>query len=66
MLFFISAYHAGYFHVLHSSPIFYPIDMEDLSFEHHLMSRVENSVDADQLASLRSQLIRIYAVYKTR
>ena len=43
--------HAGYVYVLHSSPIFNLNKTHESSYKHVFTSRVENSVDPDQLAS---------------
>ena len=44
-LMWINPCHDEYFYVLHSSPIFYPVNMQLSSFKYIFTIRVENSVD---------------------
>ena len=48
---FINPCHAEYVYVLHFSPIFYLVNLQHSSYKHAFTSRVENSVDPDQMAS---------------
>ena len=40
-----------YYYLLHSSPTFYPVNLQHSSCKGVVLIRVENSVDTDQMAS---------------
>ena len=46
--------HADYFYVLHSSPIFSPVNLQLSSCKHVFSISVENTVDPDQMALLEA------------
>ena len=50
------------FYVLHSSPYFNSISLQDSSYCHAFTSRAENSVDSDQLTSQKTELISVLQV----
>ena len=62
----INLYHAEYIYILHSSPIFIQSTLQEFNLEHVnvFTSRMENSVDPNQLASRKPADQDTHTVFK--